>query len=228
MPTNLIAERERRQRDRADFLRNMCSPEFNWVGDINYGESQAHKRGEFFSPCGLGRRTIERMSASLQRGVSMEVAALECRTLWFEIDPHIQKSDEPLGPEVALILKRGQLAMVTHRREAHGLPSPTYVVDSGGKSIHVFWRLDASIAQSQWCELQRALIYLFTADVVSAQVGAVARVGGGMRGDIEQRILYRDTAPTVSTDVMRRRLQAICDPDETRQYLAIVGRSTSI
>jgi hypothetical protein len=56
------------------------------------------------------------------------------------------------------------------------LPQPTIQVDTGGKSIHSYWRLDCSV--SQWCDLQADLLEYADGDRSLKNPSRVMRLAG--------------------------------------------------
>lgn len=59
-----------------------------------------------------------------------------------------------------------------------GLPEPTLMVDTAGRSIHVYWVLDAPIPPAEWQPLQRRLLAHAQADLTISNPSRVMRLPG--------------------------------------------------
>ena len=58
------------------------------------------------------------------------------------------------------------------------LPSPTFQVDTGGKSIHSYWVFVEPIPIADWCELQRDLLEYVDGDRSIKNASRVMRLAG--------------------------------------------------
>jgi len=75
-----------------------------------------------------------------------------------------------------------------------GLPEPTIQVDSGGKSIHNYWRLKEPCSVEQWRKLQTDLLEYASADRTLKNPSRVMRLAGAYhlkpgRDPIQSKIL---------------------------------------
>jgi len=59
-----------------------------------------------------------------------------------------------------------------------GLPQPTFMVSTGGKSVHCYWVLDEPIARDEWEPVQAALIAHCDADRACKDASRVMRLPG--------------------------------------------------
>ncbi|MDB4336334.1 AAA family ATPase [Synechococcus sp. AH-603-M21] len=64
------------------------------------------------------------------------------------------------------------------RWEALGLPEPTVMVATGGKSLHVYWTLEEPLAPTRWKELQTRLITHCNGDKTCKNPSRVMRLPG--------------------------------------------------
>lgn len=61
-----------------------------------------------------------------------------------------------------------------------GLPEPTVQVDTGGKSVHSYWKLAGSCTIQEWRELQTDLLEYANGDRVLKNPSRVMRLGGAL------------------------------------------------
>jgi hypothetical protein len=62
--------------------------------------------------------------------------------------------------------------------EELGLPEPTVMIDSGGKSVHVYWRMVEPITPAQWTEATARLIAHCGSDRTCSNLSRLMRVPG--------------------------------------------------
>jgi archaellum biogenesis ATPase FlaH len=62
--------------------------------------------------------------------------------------------------------------------QTHNLPEPTFMVDTGGKSIHLYWVLTEPIDTDRWCDLIARLIAHTGADTTNRNPSRVMRLPG--------------------------------------------------
>ena len=62
--------------------------------------------------------------------------------------------------------------------EELGLPEPTAMIDSGGKSVHVYWRMAEPITPAQWTEATARLIAHCGSDRTCSNLSRLMRVPG--------------------------------------------------
>jgi hypothetical protein len=203
---------------REDFDRVMISPK-HWVGEIHYPETRKHKEGLFFTVNACSNWTP---GMSVQAGYATTTSPFkveEYTTIWVEFDPASPEStlgfpeslaslvrlDYAWSGEQALmekvrndVLKLEQLAMYQRLAEKIAMPKPTFIVDSGKKSLHFFWRLAHAATAQAWQAASRSMVAYFLADPVALAPNACARVGGVTCANGREQKIVGGTGSTVT------------------------------
>jgi hypothetical protein len=84
--------------------------------------------------------------------------ANKCKALWADIDCGDKKADEGRG----YATKKAALAAVTKFLREHGLPQPTYIIDSG-HGLHLYWAFIEEVEAKDWTATATMLDRLFKA-----------------------------------------------------------------
>lgn len=204
---------------REDFDRVMISPK-HWVGEILYPATRKHKEGLFFTVNACSNWTPGMSVLSGYATTSSPFKVEEYTTLWMEFDPASPESTlgfpESLANLVRLdfahaeyeralmekvrndILKLEQLAMYLRMAEKISMPEPTFIVDSGKKSLHFFWRLTYAATAQAWQTASRSMVAYFLADPVALAPNACARVGGVTCANGREQKIVGGTGQTVT------------------------------
>jgi hypothetical protein len=103
------------------------------------------------------------------------------------------------------------------------LPAPTIQIDTGGKSIHSYWRLSPNISVEQWRELQTALLDFADADRILKNPSRVMRLAGSWHTVTHtQSQIVSNTGQSYEY----QSLWQICQPETNTQVLDSVEINT--
>ena len=103
--------------------------------------------------------------------------------------------------------------------EELGLPEPTAMIDSGGKSVHVYWRMAEPITPAQWTEATARLIAHCGSDRNCSNLSRLMRVPGFRYIDKTTGQPNGNTAELIQTSANRYTLEELmaCLPDPQQQ-----------
>lgn len=143
----------------------------HWIGEILYPAGRKDKEGMFFSPnriqsFGLappkGGSYRERPDI---RGVAhVPPVVEEACMLWMELDPE----DCLIQDMNPALLQFFQHSLLTKFNAYWGSSAHSFI-SSGGKSVHAFWKIDATLDLALWAETQALLIVAFETWVLAEQ-----------------------------------------------------------
>jgi hypothetical protein len=106
--------------------------------------------------------------------------------------------------------------------EELGLPEPTAMIDSGGKSVHVYWRMVEPITPAQWTEATARLIAHCGSDSTCSNLSRLMRVPGFAYIDKKTGKPTGGKAEVIYTSGRSYSLQEVMDclPDPVQQQPA--------
>lgn len=172
--------------------------EFVWSGYIWNAAEKKDAPGAFLivSPYPISARPESDAGRKYGKGLRDENVGTPC-VLCLEIDEDEDGNPMPLGEQCRLI--DGLVAA--------GLPSPTAVCLSGGKSVHAFW----GVTGMDWPtrdRLEQALLALVPADPSVGNRGRKMRLGGYIGEGRVQTILHLSYQPSTA-ERMKAGIQAV-------------------
>lgn len=111
----------------------------------------------------------------------------EGRGVYFVVNPGGEK-DKDIAQGIALFYEHDHLSKEASASlwESLGLPTPTLQVDTGGKSVHSYWKLDQPLPPKEWKALQSDLLEFSDGDRKIKNPSRVMRLAGAIHAETKQ------------------------------------------